>query len=83
MWEVSALGALGPQHLPLAPGPSYSGLPCPARAFLPAVAALCLHRHHTSSVNFVPMVFFHSSSDVQEKIIKADQLMSETGISSF
>lgn len=54
------------------PGPSHLlQLPCVYMGF---TLYLCI---------FVHLVFFHSSADVQEKMIQAYQLVMETGISSF
>lgn len=65
--------ALGPPR-----GPSSGGLHHPAGAFSPVAWAL-----HFISAFFVHLVFFHSSAAVQEKMMQADQLVMETGISSF
>lgn len=51
------------------PGPSH--LPCVYMGF---TLYPCI---------FVHLVFFHSSADVQEKRIQANQLVMETGILSF
>ena len=54
------------------PGPSHLlQLPC---VYVGFTFYLCI---------FVHLVFFHSSADVREKMIQADQLVMETGISSF
>lgn len=72
-WQV-----LGPPVSPLLG--VFAAQPGPSRL----LQLLCVYMGFTLYLCiFVHLVFFHSSADVQEKMIQANQLVMETGISSF